>query len=909
VADDEEAAMDLIATVLPQPGEPPIEPELAAKIVELVVDLVDTTEGPPSTRLVDAVEAVARRTPDEVIAALADWWAVATDGRQPTGSSWQLDAVDPLWREPIEALRDFGRLLPEGTALFAWLRDHAELTAALDELAVLIDYRGGNYALAGERAAWGQLEGPYAEFLTAVRAGAHPEPPETRPEAARKAAKFGDLKPGSDRFKYFLHLYDDVVNTTARVALLAERVNAKPGLQPPEIDVLEAPRDPDARSRVARCVLRRLTGDAPPDVDDVGSRLDAAGTATSDAGRAWLASASLDWHREHSAAVPSLEPVWATRRALLEELRHVQHAADDTQVAALRELIEDGEDLDTAREMLDDLKRAELERSQRQSITDRLARLTAEVQRFSGPTRSDLHHKLQLALADVADERLDDARRALDGLTEELRDARQEAIREQASDLLNQLQELQAAGSVVAETEARLESDDELSWAVVDDLSDLLTQSRAETRRRLVRLLDDVTSRLEAARPLLAETDVLDVDDSVARARDALRGDDFERANDALSEASALLDRRAVREWHADAGEDELLAHVTRYLGATATFDETDVRRFHTALKSKPFVILAGLTGTGKSTIARLYAEALDATVDNNRFTRIAVRPNWIDETEVIGYLNPTTNRFEPGWLAALIRVCHRNPDLPVFCLLDEMNLAPVEHYLADVLTAMEETGSSTQPVRISLYSPGAAPENAPEWPSTMNYPTNLFVIGTVNMDETTRPLSDRVLDRANVVQLAVALAGEHHTARVRDATPEPRWRVTMGDWDSIASRNPIDVHHEFLVEVARAFADMRIGLGVRAHLDIERFCSNAIDVLDETDALDLALLQRVVPKIRGFKADLAEGLQKLEDLFSSVGAERCAAVIADWLDTRTSDDTFIDGTAARGGLVRAFAE
>jgi hypothetical protein len=74
--------------------------------------------------------------------------------------------------------------------------------------------------------------------------------------------------------------------------------------------------------------------------------------------------------------------------------------------------------------------------------------------------------------------------------------------------------------------------------------------------------------------------------------------------------------------------------------------------------------------------------------------------------------------------------------------------------------------------------------------------------------------------------------------------------------------------------------------------------------VIDPVDALDLALLQRIVPKIRGFKRDLAVGLEEMRDLFEEVGASRCQAVAALWLSESISDDDFIDGTHGTVGLV-----
>jgi len=89
----------------------------------------------------------------------------------------------------------------------------------------------------------------------------------------------------------------------------------------------------------------------------------------------------------------------------------------------------------------------------------------------------------------------------------------------------------------------------------------------------------------------------------------------------------------------------------------------------------------------------------------------------------------------------------------------------------------------------------------------------------------------------------------------------------------------------------------------LRAHLEVERYLSNAVGVLSDSDALDLALLQRVIPKIRGYKRDLDLGLERLRTVLGERGCRRCGAVLDDWADAQTGDDAFLDGTAVEVGL------
>lgn len=143
-------------------------------------------------------------------------------------------------------------------------------------------------------------------------------------------------------------------------------------------------------------------------------------------------------------------------------------------------------------------------------------------------------------------------------------------------------------------------------------------------------------------------------------------------------------------------------------------------------------------------------------TVKNGRYRRTAVRPSWNDDRYLLGYLNSITGEYvsEPA-LDFIIQAEQDREHLYFFCL-DEMNLAHVEYYFSQFLSALEEEETADR--RIPLYSQSLAKR----WPARekeVGYeqeiiiPPNLLFTGTINVDETTQPLSDKVIDRANTLE------------------------------------------------------------------------------------------------------------------------------------------------------------
>ena len=202
-------------------------------------------------------------------------------------------------------------------------------------------------------------------------------------------------------------------------------------------------------------------------------------------------------------------------------------------------------------------------------------------------------------------------------------------------------------------------------------------------------------------------------------------------------------------------------------------------RRYITAIKSKPFLLLAGISGTGKSRIVRELARACweEGTKEYEdpkpkNFEMVQVKPNWHDSSELIGYVSRVSGSpvFVAGDFLKFVAKAWENPEVPYFLCLDEMNLAPVEQYFAEYLSVVESRKADENGV---ITTDPILKKNGEDWYRILTseltsdenvrnqflndgicIPQNLIVVGTVNMDETTFSFSRKVLDRAMTIEM-----------------------------------------------------------------------------------------------------------------------------------------------------------
>lgn len=293
-------------------------------------------------------------------------------------------------------------------------------------------------------------------------------------------------------------------------------------------------------------------------------------------------------------------------------------------------------------------------------------------------------------------------------------------------------------------------------------------------------------------------------------------------------------------------------------------FSEHQLRTLHVSWHCHPhkrFAILSGLSGTGKTALlfhyARIYCQRMQLSVVEHRAI-IPVSPDWRDPSGLLGYFNALhsdpTFQAEPA--LRLLIAAARNPHLPYFLILDEMNLARVERYFAPFLSAME-TGEE-----LLIH---AQDEPVNDVPARLPWPKNLFIGGTVNMDETTHPFSDKVLDRAFTLEFF-----EVDLQRFLDRRAKHRGGARNTDVESL------------LLAVNDHLRPIRRHFGYRT-------AGEVLDFLDTAEAgapladdvrralLDQALFSKVLPRIRGEETPLlSETIDKLIALCQRHDLARC---------------------------------
>ncbi|MDK8182032.1 DUF3578 domain-containing protein [Paenibacillus sp. UMB4589-SE434] len=315
----------------------------------------------------------------------------------------------------------------------------------------------------------------------------------------------------------------------------------------------------------------------------------------------------------------------------------------------------------------------------------------------------------------------------------------------------------------------------------------------------------------------------------------------------------------------------ERLAAIKAYIRRKGfAYPDHLIENFYLSLKSKPFVILAGVSGTGKTKLTKLFAEALGATSDNKQFTLIPIRPDWNDPSDLLGYKD-LSHQFRPGPLIEVLTEACRsdNRHKPYFICLDEMNLARVEHYFSDMLSVLETQQwqgerITTEPL---IREASLVNEEDKKRYGNIYLPENVYLVGTVNMDETTHPFSKKVLDRANTIEFNYIrleqLPELNDTFNSTDTQPIPAPNAFLrSDYLQLAEvyvrespfKELIEETTAKLVEVNKILESIHshVGFRIRDAICFYLIYNVQATLLSEDAAFDFQLLQKILPRIQG---------------------------------------------------------
>jgi hypothetical protein len=281
--------------------------------------------------------------------------------------------------------------------------------------------------------------------------------------------------------------------------------------------------------------------------------------------------------------------------------------------------------------------------------------------------------------------------------------------------------------------------------------------------------------------------------------------------------------------------EEPPLDEITKtILDQGLVLSERTIRRYHLSLKTRGFVVLSGVSGTGKTWLAQAYANAVEA-----KQLLVPVAPNWTTNEDLLGYLSPLDGSYHDTPFSQFLRdaaaeweaaVGEGRTAWPYHLILDEMNLARVEYYFAKFLSAME----------VRARAGSALIELAPDDVVTLGQ--NLSFVGTVNIDETTQMFADKVFDRAQLVELDLS---------EKDLTKHLEGEPFRND----------------IIEIWRVVRDVA-PFAFRIADEVRIYVSEAQRLgVPWQEAFDEQLFQKVLPKLKGGDLRVEIALKRLVDV------------------------------------------
>lgn len=293
-------------------------------------------------------------------------------------------------------------------------------------------------------------------------------------------------------------------------------------------------------------------------------------------------------------------------------------------------------------------------------------------------------------------------------------------------------------------------------------------------------------------------------------------------------------------------------------------------KRYIRALVQKPFVILTGNSGTGKTKIAIDFAKVLEESFSDGTINSLVVQvgADWTDTSKMLGFYNPINKEYKKTTILEFIETANKHSSIPFFLILDEMNLSHVERYFSDFLSLMETPNLSFE---LDNYD-------------SISFPKNLFVTGTVNIDETTYMFSPKVLDRANVIEfipeqsdVLANFAAETQPIEiepVNDGSAEGFLALAKTVRETTTLPAGSDICKTILEGISNILDGSGFEFAFRTAKEIRLYINAAYALAqndektlseeDYVNLMDEQLLQKVLPKVHGNRSQVGTLLSNL---------------------------------------------
>lgn len=583
-------------------------------------------------------------------------------------------------------------------------------------------------------------------------------------------------------------------------------------------------------------------------------------------------------------------------------------------------------------ELLDEWNQMEERRKEVLALRQELEAAQIDKLRFDAELASAKaeHEEIRdrLARAERLLERVDDLKQQQDELTRRIEELKPEVLRlEEAQARVDRLEE--RAQTLESEA-ARIEGTVEARKGQLAEANEALRsglEAVEKVRGELTRAEADRAAAETERKSLLSEIGRLKEARAALEARNAL----LERKASATSGSGAAEEEDPLRElkvqpqvvsilqkWKESdlLDENDALQRVRQNFEATGlSYPDRTLRAFHTAMKvneSTQMAVLAGISGTGKSQLPRQYAAGMGIG-----FLQVPVQPRWDSPQDLMGFYNYVEGRFRPTDMARALWAMDElnNPDgalkdRMLMILLDEMNLARVEYYFSDFLSRLESRPAPSDvaeaarrkdaEIELEIPTPdGKVPRLFPGY--------NLLFAGTMNEDESTQSLSDKVVDRANVIRFAAPRQIISGAARGRAPATEALKRSTWEKWAkprrSDGERETAQSKIEEMVDIMKSFGrpfGHRLGRAMLSYVDRYPVTEGEPNIVNR--ALADQIEMRLLPKLRGIEVEARSNeLTKLQTFVAGIGDDALAEAIKKSVEAAEATGQFVWLGVSRG--------